>query len=161
MMHDVATKNAVGATFGAPTFQSEVGFSIAVSPDKKAFTAAFSGLAANIDGKSAPPIVTRAFSFAVPLSGADPGSEIPFFVSGFVLSEKGANGHLAFSVNDQTIVADFPGNSNNSFVQQLKYKVGDATEARITVFLAADRDSTSDSGIALNVTTIDTDIVKH
>jgi hypothetical protein len=50
------------ATFGpGPTFNSDVGFDIALSPDKKAFTAMFSGLEAIIDGKSAPPIVTRAF----------------------------------------------------------------------------------------------------
>ena len=61
--------------------------------------------------------------------------EIPFFVSGFVLSQKGVNGHLLFSVNDQTMVVDFPENSNNDFVQQLKYKVGDASELRISVFL--------------------------
>jgi hypothetical protein len=161
-MQDTATRTAVDATFGrAPTFTSDVGFTLILSDDKKAFTAAFSGLTCNIDGPSSPPIVTRAFSFALPLSGAVPGSEIPFFVSGFVLSQKGANGHLVFSVNDQSIVADFPGNSDNSFVQQLKYRVGDATEARITVFLSADRDSTSGAAINLNVTTIDTDIVQH
>jgi hypothetical protein len=44
---------------------------------------------------------------------------------------------------------------------KLKYKVGDATEARMTGFLAADRVSTSESAINLNVSAIDTDIVKH
>src|SRR5258708_38184781 len=79
----VAGSPALGAgdaTFGqAPTFNSDVGFSLAVSPDKKAFTASFSGLAVSIDGKSSAPIVTRVFSFSLPLSGADPGLEIPFF----------------------------------------------------------------------------------
>jgi len=161
----VATSPALGvvdATFGqAPTFNSEAGFSIAVSPDKKAFTATFSGLAVSIDGKSSAPIVTRTFSFSLPLSGADPGLEIPFFVSGFVIAEKGANGHLVFSVNDQTIVADFSVDSKNEFLQQLKYKVGDSTEVRITIFLLADRDSTSNSAVHLNVTAIDTDVIKH
>jgi hypothetical protein len=169
MMQDTATKSsatpalgACDATFGqAATFNSDVGFSLAVSPDKKAFTATFSGLTVNMDGRSSAPMVSRAFSFALPLTAADPGQEIPFFVQGFVLSEKGANGHLVFTVNDQSIVADFPGNSDNAFLQQMKYRVGDATEARITVYLAADRDSTSGSAINLNVTAIDTDIVKH
>src|ERR1700674_3956004 len=71
------------ATFGqAAMFNTDVGFSLEVSQDKKAFTASFSGLAVSIDGKSSAPIVSRAFSFALPLSGADPGQEIPFFVSG-------------------------------------------------------------------------------
>jgi hypothetical protein len=149
------------ATFGGPTFNSDVGFNIGFSDDKKAFTATFSGLGVSLDAKGSAPIVTRVFSFALPLLGADPGVEIPFFVSGFVLSQKGANGHLLFSVNDQTIVIDFPENSNNDFVQQLKYKVGYASELRISVFLLADRDSKSDAAVNLNVQAIDTDIIKH
>jgi hypothetical protein len=66
-----------------------------------------------------------------------------------------------FSVNDQTTVADFPGGSNNDYAQQLKFKVGDASEVHITVFLWADRDSNSNAGAYVNVLSIDTDIVKH
>ena len=150
------------ATFGeAPTFNTDVGFSLALSPDKKAFTATFSGLQAAIDGPSAAPIATRVFSFSVPLSGAEPGREIPFFVSGFAFSEKEATAHLVFSVNNQSTVTDFPADSNTDFVQQLKYTAGDAADARITVFLLADRDSNSDSGVHVNVSAIDTDTAKH
>jgi hypothetical protein len=101
------------ATFGpGPTFNTDVGFDIAPSPDKKAFTAMFSGLEAIIDGKSAPPIVTRVFSFSIPLAHAEPGQEIPFFVSGFAVAEKGANAHLMFTVNDQSTTAYLPTESN-------------------------------------------------
>jgi hypothetical protein len=76
-----------------------------------------------------------------------------------VASEKAANAHLVFTVNNQSTVMDFPANSNTSFTQQLKYKPEDgAAEARITVFLVADRDSTSDSAVHVNVSTIDTDM---
>lgn len=150
------------ATFGeAPTFNTDVGFSFALSPDKKAFTATFSGLEVVIEGDSASPIASRVFSFSLPLSGAEPGQEIPFFVSGFAFSEKEATAHLVFSVNNQTTVTDFPVNSKADFVQELKCTVGDAADVRITVFLLADRDSNSDSGVHLNVTAIDTDIAKH
>jgi hypothetical protein len=55
---------AGNATFGeAPTFSTGVAFSLDLSPDKKAFTATFSGLHAVIDGTSAAPIATRVFSF--------------------------------------------------------------------------------------------------
>jgi hypothetical protein len=150
------------ATFGpGPTFNTDVGFDIALSPDKKAFTATFSGLEAIIDGKSAPPIVTRAFSFSIPLKDAKPEQEIPFFVSGFAVAEKGANAHLVFSVNGQSSIACLPTESKEDFVHQLKYKATDATEARVTVFLLANRDSKSDAAVHLNVTAIDTDITKH
>jgi len=161
----VAGSPALGAddaTFGqAPSFNSDVGFTLGVSTDKKAFTIIFGNLTASIDGKSSAPVVTRMFSFVLPLAGADPSLEIPFFVSGFVLTQKGANGHLVFSVNDQTTVADFAENSNTDFTQQLKYKVESASEVRMSVFLLADRDSTSDSAVHLAVTAMDTDILKH
>ena len=63
-----------------------------------------------------------------------------------------------FSVNDQTTVVDFPVNSESSFVQQLKYKAGNAADARITVFLLADRDSRSGSSVQVNVASIDADL---
>ena len=143
------------AAFGqAATFNTDVGFNLAVSPDKKAFTATFGGLEAIIQGTSAAPIATRVFSFSIPLSGADPGQEIPFTVQGHSASEKEATAHLVFSVNDQTTVVDFP------VVQQFKYKAGNAADARITVFLLADRDSRSNSGVQVNVATIDAELGK-
>ena len=152
---------ANNATFGGPSFNSDVGFDIGFSDDKKAFTATFSGLVVSLDATGSAPIVTRVFSFALPLSGAEQEMEIPFFVSGFVLSQEGANGHLLFSVNDQSMVVDFPKNSNNDFVQQFNYKVGSASELRISVFLLADRDSKSGAAVNLNVLAIDTDTAKH
>lgn len=157
-----AAQAAGDPTFGqAPTFSTDVGFQFALSPDKKAFTASFSGLTVGIDGKSSQPVATRVFSFVLPLSGADPGTEVPIFVSGFVAAENGANGHLVFTVNDQSLTADFAGAAKNDFVQQLKYKVGYGPEVRLTVFLLADHDSKSDAGVFLNVTAIDTDLAKH
>lgn len=151
------------ATFGpGPTFNTDVGFDIALSPDKKAFTATFSGLEAIIDGKSAPPIVTRVFSFSIPLSGGDTGQEIPFFVSGSAVAEAGASAHLVFSVNDQSTIVYLPiGSKDESFVHQLKYKTTGATEARITIVLVASRDSKSDAAVHVTVSAIDTDVVKH
>ncbi len=148
------------AAFGqAAKFTTEVGFDLAVSDDKKAFTATFSGLEVVLEGKSGPPIASRVFSFSIPLTDADPYKEIPFAVQGFVVSQKEANAHVVFSVNNQTTVMDFPANSDTSFIQQLKYKPENgATEARVTVFLLADRDSTSDSAVHVNVNTIDTDM---
>ncbi len=156
------------ATFDpALTFNTDVGFDLVLSPDKKAFTATFGGLEAIIDGTSAPPIVTRAFSFSIPLKGTEPGQEIPFFVQGTAELEKGANAHLVFTVNDQSTMAYLPAGSKDGaafkdgFVHQMIYKATDAAEARVTVFLLVNRDSKSGAGAYLNVSTIDTDIVKH
>ncbi len=150
------------ATFGkAATFNSDVEFALGVSDDKKTFTATFSGLGVSLDPKSSTPVASRVFTFAVPLSGAAPDTEIPFFVQGTAFSEKAGNGHLVFSVNEQTMVADFPGKSEQEFLQEFKFKVGSASEIRVTVFLLADHDSKSDAQVSLNVTTIDTDVAKH
>ena len=121
-------------TFGGPTFNSDVEFDINISDDKKAFTAGFSGLGVSLDAPGSGPIVSRVYSFALQLSGANPGMEFPFFVSGFISSQEGANGHLLFSVNDQSIVVDFPPNSDNDYVQQLNYKVGSASSFGLAFF---------------------------
>ena len=73
------------ATFGkGASFTTDVGLNLGVSDDKKSFTAIFGGLEA-ILGNSPAPVATRMFSFSIPLTGADPGQEIPFFVQGFAL----------------------------------------------------------------------------
>jgi hypothetical protein len=155
--------SAGSATFGkSPTYNADTGFALSVSDDKTAFTATFSNLIVTLDQKpSVPvPIVTRSFSFSLPLSSVDPGTEIPFFISGSAFCEKGANARLIFTVNDQSTVAVFPENTTE-YVQELKYKSGAATEARITVILMADRDSTSGAQAYLNVLSIDADLLKR
>ena len=149
------------ATFGpGPTFNTDVGFELGLSPEKKAFTATFNALEAII-GIDSPPIVTRVFSFSIPLADAKPGQEIPFFVSGTAEFEKGANAHLVLTVNDQSATAYFPAPPEAGFVHRLNYKATDAVEARVTVFLLVSRDSKSGTEAFLNVSAIDTDITKH
>ena len=46
------------------------------------------------------------------------------------------------------------------YVNELKYKTGAATEARVTVILMADRDSASGAQAYLNVLSIDADLLK-
>src|SRR5262249_14150764 len=48
---------------------------------------------------------------------------------------------------------------DNEFVQQLKYKAGSASEARVTINLVADRDSKSGGDAFINVLAIDTDLL--
>ena len=145
----------------AAVYRSDVGFVLDLSDDKKAFTATFSGLEVRVEPKSTTPVVTRDFSFSLPVKDAEPGSEIPFFVQGFVLCNKGTNAHLVFSVNDQSSVFDFPEGTDTSFLQHIKYKVGSGAELRVTVVLWADRDSRLEEGAHVNVSSIDTDVAKH
>jgi hypothetical protein len=82
------------ATFGGPTFNSDGGTNFGLSDDKKAFTFTLTGFGVSLDAKGSAPIVTKVCSLALPLSGADPGVEIPFAIAGFVGIQKGANGEL-------------------------------------------------------------------
>ena len=51
------------AMFGhAATFNSDVEFALAVSDDRKAFTATFSGLGVKLDPTSSVPVASRAFT---------------------------------------------------------------------------------------------------
>jgi hypothetical protein len=155
--------SVLAATFGqAPTYNSDVGFALNVSPDKKAFTAVFAGLEVHLEGKLPAPVLMRTFSFVLPVSDAEKGSEIPFFVQGSASFEKGASGRLVFMVNDQTMVVHFSENpKRDDFLRDLKYKVGAAPELRITIIVMVDRDSKSGAGAYLNVSVVDTDVLKH
>jgi hypothetical protein len=148
-------------SFGqVPTYHSDVQFDLGVSPDKHAFTLTFGNLQVAVQpGKSSAPMATRLFYLALPLEDGGKGVEIAFAVSGAVATLEGATGTMVFSVNGQTIVADFPANSDQSYVQQLTFKAETASECRLGVFLLAGRDSNNSNAEAfLNVTSIDAGI---
>src|SRR5712671_5626061 len=98
-----------GVTFGdKPTFQSTDKFSYALSPDKKAFTLLFEGLAAEVaNGGDPSPVISRVASIVIPLTGQKTFRN-SFFVSGFALTGEGRNGTVVFSINGQNTVVKFP-----------------------------------------------------
>ena len=144
----------------APSHTSDVGFGLDVSPDKQAFTLTFGNLQAAVrSGGALPPMATRLFELALPLEDGGTGVEIAFTIQGFVLTPEGATGTMVFSVNGQSVVADFPGKSDQSFQQQLKFAADTPSECRLCVFLVAGRDSKKpDVEAYLNVTAIDATI---
>jgi hypothetical protein len=149
-------------TFGQiPTYQSDGRFELGVSDDKRALTLAFSDLLITAGGsKSSAPLSTRVFSFVLPLEGDEKRVEIEFVVQGFILALEGATATLVCSVNGQTTVADFPGRSEQSFVQKLQFAAEAPSEFRLCVFLLLGRDSRNANAEAhLNVTSIDAEIL--
>jgi hypothetical protein len=112
-----AEKPAAKATFGQPTFQSDEDFLLAFSPDKRALTLNFSseGFDVSVGPSSPAPIATRAFFLVLPLEGLEGGNErveIEFTCSTLAITTEGATATLVLSVNDQTLVANFPENSD-------------------------------------------------
>jgi hypothetical protein len=150
-------------TFGqTPTFQSEEPFILGVSDDKRALTLTFSEFEVTVGGSNSPaPTATRAFFLVLPLEGYDERVEIEFFCSNaFVLTTEGATATLVFSVNGQTTVADFPANSEQSFIQPLKFTAPSPSECRLCVFLLVGRDSKDSNAEAfLSVPAIDAEIL--
>ena len=150
-------------TFGkVPTYLSEDKFDVAVSDDKRAFTLTFDDLKVTTEaGKgSTAPISAHVFSLVLPIEGYGENLEIEFSVNGTVLTREGATATLMLSVNGQTTVADFPGNSDASPVQTLKFTAETAPECRICLFLLVGRDSKNTATAAfLNAMTIDAEIL--
>ena len=149
-------------TFGQiPTYQSDENFELAVSDDKRALTLTFSDLQAAVGGGKSPgPMSTRVFSLVLPLEGDEKKVEIEFIVQGFTLTHEGATATMVCSVNGQTTVADFPGMSDQSFVQKLKFAAEAPSECRLYVFLLVGRDSRNANAEAfLNVNSIDAEIL--
>lgn len=141
----------------APLYDSDIGFALSVSDDKKAFTATFNNFSARLTANSPNPIVTRDFSFTIPYKAKDPCEEIPLFVSGFVAAEKGVNSHVILCANGQTSFLDLTEADGKDFVHQTKVLAGTGSELRVTIFLAADRDSNSQADATLIVNAVDTD----
>ena len=83
------------------------------------------------------------------------------FTATFSGLEAVVDGDSASPIATRVFSFSLPANSNTSFVQPHKYTAGDAADVRVTVFLLANRDSKSDSGVHVIVNTIDTDMVKH
>jgi len=160
-----ATKEPAMLTFGQPTFQSDEKFDLAISDDKRALTLGFlEGFEVTVGGSKSPaPTATRAFFLVLPLEGIEGGHErveIEFFCSNaFVVTTEGATATLVFSVNGQTTVADFPENSEQSFVHPLKFTAPSSSECRICVFLLVGRDSNSDAEAFLSASVLDAEIL--
>jgi len=143
------------------TYQSDEKFELGVSDDKRALTLTFSDLQATVGGgKSPASMSTRMFSLVLPLEGDEKRVEIEFIVQGFTLAHEGATATMVCSVNGQTTVADFPGMSDQSFVQKLNFAAEAPSECRLYVFLLVGRDSRNANAEAfLNVNSIDAEIL--
>ena len=156
-----ATKEPAMLTFGQPTFQSDENFVIDISPDKRALTLNFSseGFEVSVGPSSPAPIATRAFFLVLPLEGLEGGNErveIEFTCSTLAITTEGATATLVLSVNDQTLVANFPENSDQSVVPKLEFTASSASECRISVLLLVGRDSKNPNSDAfLSSSTID------
>ena len=153
------------------TFQSDQKFEprptqpvtqLDVSDDGRALTLTFSAFELTIGGTKSPaPTSTHVFSFVLPLEGEDNESvEIDFHVQGFVLTTEGATATVVLNVNGQTTFADFAANSEESYLQSLKYTApSPPSECRLSVFLLVGRESTNSNAEAfLSASTIDANI---
>jgi len=162
-----------GATFGdKPSFQSSEDLEFVLSPDKQAVTITFGSFfeAATANDKlpaeaarrarSTPataPIVTRAFSMVLPVTGGKP-VRTSLFASGFALTGPDSTATLLFVVNGQHKAVRFGPNTERSFVEKIDYRGARTSEIRMSVFLLAERSSSNPNGLSfLRVATIDTD----
>jgi hypothetical protein len=156
-----------------PTFQSDEEFELDVSEDGEALTLTFSEFVVAVGGTnrarltdwspellSPAPTATRTFFLFMPLEGDDNETvEIDFTAQGSVLTTEGATATMVLSVNGQTTVADFPANSEESYLQSLKFTASSPTECRLSVFLLVGRDSkNSDAEAFMNTLSIDANI---
>ncbi len=154
--------NASKAAFvSTPTYASDDGFDISVSPDGQAFTIRFSDIEAVVGaaGTTPTPIDTRTFSLILPVKGGDDGVDISFWVSGYAFVNEGASAYVAFSVNGDSRFERLRPGADNDFVYTLKLQGARVSECRLSVFLYAERTSNDPGGAAhLTVSTIDAEI---
>ena len=149
-------------TFGRiPRQKSGEKFEAGVSDDKRALTLTFSGLRVHAGGsKPKASMSTRLFTLVLPLQGDEPKAEIEFSLDCFVIATGDATASLVCSVNGQSTVADFPKNTDQSFVHTIRFAAETPSEARLCVFLLVGRDSKNANAEAeLSVSTIDVELL--
>lgn len=145
-----------------PAYQMDGQFDFGLSDDRRAFTLSFSDLQVTVGHRSSTePMATHVFSIVVPLEGSQEKTDIAFHLSdAFVKTMYGATATILFTVNDQSIVADFTEDTEESFMRELTFAAQRTSECRLCVFLLVGRDSNNpDAEAFLNVLTIDAEIL--
>ncbi|HYT88312.1 MAG TPA: hypothetical protein VEL76_06300 [Gemmataceae bacterium] len=149
--------------FGSkPTFASNGGLDLSVSPDKQAFTITCSDVEVIADAGGPAPIATRVVSVVIPAEGLDDGVEISFRASGFAFVTEGAAGLAMIIVNGDAGIEHLRPGTDNEFMQELTVDGSGASECRLSVVLIAERDSGKPDAIArLNILSIDGEISRR
>ncbi len=145
------------------TYTSEKSLDYAVSDDKKAFQINLNEFGLGENGKPPEhPVLTRALSVVVPMTGAKPGREIMIHFSGLALMNPGAHGLALFNINGKNHILTFdPSKKDKPIQETIKFKAGKGAEARITVIFVVDKEAGATDGAGyLRLTTIQTDTWK-
>jgi hypothetical protein len=139
------------------TYQAGAQFDLAVSDDGRALTATYSDMQAQIGNKaSGAPVAAKMSSFVLPLEGYAKGVDLRFKFQGHILTTSRASGHIVYGVNDKTLLVDMESHADGSFMHELNYQAGQASEVRVNVFLFVENDSQAeDFGASLTLTAID------
>ncbi|HEU0218810.1 MAG TPA: hypothetical protein VFQ90_19285 [Stellaceae bacterium] len=155
-------------TFGPKPSYQDYGreFDYAPSGDGRALTIAFSAdgpLQAQIVDDGDPAISSAAFSLAVPLEGSTGEKvEIEFSLTGLAKTSGGGTATMMLSVSGQSIVVDFPTDTDQDLIDQKRVVTftaeNGASECRVSVFLLVGRDSPSGSAF-LNASTIEAEFL--
>ena len=148
------------AAFGSGwTGRGDNGFDLAVSGDGQAITLTFAEIEADVDaGKSPELFAARVFSAVLPIDG-DGAVDIAFRAQGFAAASKGATAYAVLSVNGQSTVLQFSGDTDESFLQQLIVANGPASPCHLVVVAVVERDPAyPDAAATLRPSTVDAEI---
>ena len=150
-----------GTTFGSGWSGSgDNGFDLAISGDGQAFTLTFAEIEADLDGGKSPDLfAARVFSAVLPVDGDGGDVDIAFTAQGFAFATKGANAYAVLSVNGQTNVLPFSGDTDENFVQQLSITSGPASLCHLVMVAVVQRDPAyPDAAATLRPSSIDAEI---
>jgi hypothetical protein len=152
--HKQQTLSAPGAgvvRFGTVTSEDST-TTIDVAPDGQALTALFSDLEAD----SQKGVLSNGTRMVMPLTGGARNATIKVYASGYVFTRH-AIARLSFTVNNQTIVQEFPSGTDHDFVLPIELPAIGGSAYQLSV--AIDGQPSSHRGVAyINVNAIDAGI---
>jgi hypothetical protein len=137
--------------FGTVTIEDS-NSSIDVAPDGQALTALFSDLEAD----SQKGVLSNGTRMVIPLTSGARNATIKVYASGYVFTRH-ATARLSFTVNNQTVVQEFPSGTDDDFVLPIELPAIGGSAYQLSV--AIDGQPSSHRGVAyINVSAIDAGI---
>jgi hypothetical protein len=148
-----------------PVFSSEDPLDLAVSPDGQALTITYADFGALVDAaapsEGATGFATIVTSLVLPVEGFDDSARVAVRVGGFAFVTEGAAGWVVVVVDGNAGVRRAAAGMDDEFLVEVTAIGSGNTECRISVILAAERDTQDPNAEArLNVLSLDAEITR-
>jgi hypothetical protein len=126
-----------------------------LSPDRRAFSTAFSDFEVIANPASAEPSASKSFAMTLPLTDGAKGDVLGFHVSGWAATTDGATARMTLRGGGKVKVRDIPTDADFSIVESLWLPATPGTTYRLSVVIEIHKDAAGRGDGYLNAQNIE------